>query len=78
MNGSSTISMFCGDGISAGLCMCSSVPSVSRAMYSTLGAVAMRVRLNSLSSRSRTMSIWSRPRNPQRKPKPRATDDSGW
>ena len=38
--------------------------------YSTDGAVAMRLRSNSRSSRSRTISMCSRPRNPQRNPKP--------
>ena len=32
---------------------------------------------NSRSRRSCTISIWSNPKNPQRKPKPKATDDSG-
>ncbi len=45
--------------------------------YSTDGAEAMSSRLNSRSRRSWTISMWRRPRNPQRKPKPRAIDDSG-
>ncbi len=42
----------------------------------TLGAVAIRSRLNSRSNRSRMISRWSRPRKPQRKPKPSAADVS--
>ncbi len=37
----------------------------------------MRSRSDSRSNRSRTMSMWSRPRKPQRKPNPSATDVSG-
>src|SRR5437773_12214565 len=54
----------------------STAPSVLWTWYSTFGTVLIRSRLNSRSSRSRTISMWSRPRNPQRKPKPRATDAS--
>ena len=45
--------------------------------YTTFGAVEMRLRSNSRSRRSRTISMCSRPRKPQRKPKPSAVDDSG-
>ena len=45
-------------------------PSVVCTRYSTDGAVAMRLRSNSRSRRSRTISMCSSPRNPQRKPKP--------
>ena len=41
------------------------------------GAVVMRSRLNSRSSRSWMISMWRRPRNPQRNPKPSASDESG-
>ncbi len=37
----------------------------------------MRSRSNSRSSRSWMISMWSMPRKPQRKPKPRAAEDSG-
>ena len=46
--------------------------------YSTLGADAMRSSANSRSRRSWVISMCSRPRKPQRNPKPSATDDSGW
>ena len=42
--------------------------------YTTEGAVMMRSRSYSLSRRSRTMSMCSSPRKPQRKPKPRLED----
>ena len=45
--------------------------------YSTDGAVAIRVRSNSRSRRSRTISMCSSPRNPQRNPKPRAPGGLG-
>jgi len=50
---------------------------VNRTWYSTDGADAMRSRLNSRSSRSWTISMWSRPRKPHRNPKPSATELSG-
>ena len=75
--GSSMWSMRLASGSSVGLSTSSSDPSVRKARYSTLGAVAMRERLNSRSRRSRTISMCSRPRKPQRKPMPRAWDDSG-
>ena len=45
--------------------------------YSTLGAVVIRSRSNSLSSLSMMISKCKRPKNPQRKPKPKATEVSG-
>ena len=54
-----------------------SEPSVLVMWYSTDGAVEMSDRPNSRSSRSRTISMWSRPRKPQRKPKPSAPEVSG-
>ena len=36
-----------------------------------------RSRSNSRSSRSWIISMWSMPKNPHRKPKPRAMEDSG-
>ena len=47
-------------------------------MYDTLGTVVMTSILNSRSSRSCTISMCRSPRKPQRKPNPRAIDDSGW
>ena len=52
-------------------------PRVRTTWYSTDGADAMRSRSNSRSRRSWTISMWSRPRKPQRNPKPRATELSG-
>ena len=52
-------------------------PFVLCTRYSTLGAVAISAKLNSRSSRSFTISMCSRPRKPQRNPKPSAPDDSG-
>ena len=49
----------------------------SSTWYSTDGADAMRSRSNSRSRRSWMISMWSRPRKPQRKPKPSATELSG-
>jgi hypothetical protein len=45
--------------------------------YTTPGAVAISARSNSRSSRACTMSACSRPRKPQRKPKPSASLVSG-
>ena len=63
--------------MSAGEWTTSSLPSVSVTSYSTFGVVASSSRSYSRSSRSRTMSMWSRPRKPQRKPKPSAWLVSG-
>ena len=52
-------------------------PAVSATAYSTDGAEAIRSRSNSRSSRSWTISMCSKPRKPQRKPVPSATDVSG-
>jgi hypothetical protein len=46
-------------------------------LYTTDGAVVMRSRSYSRSSRSCTISMWSRPRNPTRKPSPSASEVSG-
>ena len=46
-------------------------------LYSTLGAVASKSKLNSRSKRSLTTSICKRPKNPTLKPKPSATEFSG-
>ena len=45
--------------------------------YTTFGAVEIRSRSNSRSSRSREISMCSRPKNPQRNPNPSATEVSG-
>ena len=76
-NGSSMRSSFWGGGISDGLWTWTVVPSVWWARYSTDGAVAIRVRLNSRSRRSRTISMCNSPRKPQRNPKPSAPEVSG-
>ena len=52
-------------------------PSVVVTRYSTPGAVVTRSTSNSRSSRSCTISMCSRPRKPQRNPKPSAADVSG-
>ena len=75
--GSSTWSITAAGGISAGFSTSMSSPSVLCTRYSTLGTVVTRLRLNSRSSRSCTISMCSRPRNPQRKPKPSAVEVSG-
>ena len=76
--GSSMTSMSVGFGSSAGLSTTTVAAAVGQlTWYSTDGAEAMRSRPNSRSSRSWTISMWSRPRNPQRKPKPSATELSG-
>ena len=77
MTGSSIFSMLPGSGSFAGLSISRTSPSVVVTRYNTPGAVVTRSMSNSRSSRSWTISMWSRPRNPQRKPKPSATDVSG-
>ena len=64
-------------GNSLGLVTRISVRSSIVTSYSTLGAVEISSRSNSRSSRSRTISRWSSPRNPTRKPNPSATEVSG-
>ena len=54
-----------------------SAPSSSTTRYTTFGEVEIRSRSNSRSSRSRLISMCKRPRKPQRKPNPSATDVSG-
>jgi hypothetical protein len=51
--------------------------SLSTTSYTTVGAVVIRSMSNSRSRRSCTMSMCSRPRKPQRKPKPSACETSG-
>ena len=77
MNGSRISSMVPGSGMSEGLCTSSSSPLVSVTSNSTEGIVASSSRSYSRSRRSRTMSMCSRPRKPQRKPKPSASEVSG-
>ena len=77
MTGSSIVSMRPASGSFAGLSISCTTPSVVVTRYSTPGAVVTRSMLNSRSSRSWTISMCSRPRKPQRKPKPSATDVSG-
>jgi hypothetical protein len=52
-------------------------PFVCSTWYITLGVVAIRSTANSRRSRSWMISRCRSPRNPQRKPKPSATDVSG-
>ena len=75
--GSSMNSIWDGDGISEGLSTSIGARRSGGPRYSTLGAVAMRDRSNSRSRRSRTISMCSSPRNPQRNPNPSAPDVSG-
>ena len=65
------------DGISDGFETSITEPSPLVMWYSTDGAVEISDRPNSRSRRSRTISMWSRPRKPHRKPKPSAPDVSG-
>ena len=76
--GSSIVSMSVGFGSRAGLSTTTTPrPCVRLTWYSTDGAEAMRSRSNSRSRRSWTISMWRRPRNPQRNPNPSATELSG-
>ncbi len=75
MYGSSTSSTSLG--ISAGLCTSTTSPVRFVARYATVGAVMSRSRSNSRSSRSRTISMCSSPRKPQRNPNPSACEVSG-
>ena len=63
--------------MSDGLWTSITVPSVIVTSNDTDGIVAISSRSYSRSRRSRTMSMCSSPRKPQRKPKPRASDVSG-
>ena len=76
-NGSSIQSISLAGGISLGLSTTTSSPPMRCTRYSTDGAVAIRLRSNSRSSRSRMISMWSRPRKPQRNPNPSAPEVSG-
>ena len=77
MNGSRTSATRAGSGKSLGLWTGITVPSVSVTSYSTLGIVVSSSRSYSRSRRSRTMSMCSSPRKPQRNPKPSASEVSG-
>ena len=77
MYGSRTSVTSAGSGMSLGECTGIVVPSVRVTSYSTLGIVASSSRSYSRSRRSRTMSMCSSPRKPQRKPKPSASLVSG-
>ena len=72
MTGSSIFAMRPASGSFAGLSISCTSPSVVVTRYSTPGAVVTRSMSNSRSSRSWTISMCSRPRKPQRKPKPSA------
>ena len=69
MNGSRISSTCVGSGSSLGESMRLIVPSVILISYVTVGAVCTISMLNSRSRRSWMISMCSRPRNPQRKPK---------
>ncbi len=69
--------MRAGSGMSVGLWTGITEPSVSVISNSTDGIVAISSRSYSRSRRSRTMSMCSRPRKPQRKPNPSASEVSG-
>ncbi len=75
--GSRMFSIRLGSGILAGFSTISLVLSRMSTSYTTVGAVVMRSMSNSRSRRSCTISMCSRPRKPQRKPKPSACDTSG-
>ena len=77
MNGSRISAIVPGSGMSDGLWTTSSSPLVSVTSNCTEGIVVSSSRSYSRSRRSRTMSMCRRPRKPQRKPKPRASEVSG-
>ena len=66
-----------GSGISDGALITWYSSLVMRALNCTEGTVVMTVMSNSRSNRSCTISICSIPKNPQRKPKPKAAEVSG-
>ena len=73
----STILLILPSGNSLGLVTWWTVLSSAVTSYGTFGAVEIRSSPNSRSRRSETISMCSRPRKPQRKPKPNATEVSG-
>ena len=75
--GSSIWSISVRSGKPDGLCTSVTMPFLSYTLYETLGTVVMTSISNSRPSLSWIISMWSRPKNPQRKPKPSAADDSG-
>ena len=75
--GSSMKSRTEASGKSAGLAMSRTSPSLKCTLYTTEGAVVMSPRLYSRSSRSWTISMCNRPRNPHRNPNPMALLCSG-
>jgi len=77
MIGSRNSSMVSAGGRREGLETCRTSPPRSVTSYTTEGAVVMRLMSYSRSRRSCTMSMCSRPRKPQLKPKPSACDTSG-
>ena len=64
-------------GILDGLSTIKIVPSDCCTWYTTVGAVVIRFMPYWRSKRSCTISMWSKPRKPQRKPKPKACETSG-
>src|SRR5262249_10715112 len=77
MIGSRISSIFDGSGSFAGFSIGVTDPSRSMTSYTTVGAVVTSDISYSRSSRSCTISMCSRPRNPQRKPQPSACEVSG-
>ncbi len=77
MMGSRISSIVDGSGSFEGFSISVTAPSRVFTWYTTVGAVVMRSMSYSRSSRSCTMSMCSRPRKPQRKPKPSACEVSG-
>ena len=77
IKGSSIFSITAMSGKPAGLCTSVKPPFLSYTLYDTLGTVVMTSMLNSRLRRSCTISMCSKPKKPQRKPNPNATDDSG-
>src|SRR5690606_31270592 len=79
INGSSTRSNFDGSGKSEGLFTINRASGsfLVYAKYDTLGTVVITVMLNSRSKRSCIISMCNIPKNPQRKPNPKAAELSG-
>ena len=75
--GSSMKSRLDASGRSAGFAMSNTSPSLRCTLYTTEGAVVIRLRSYSRSSRSWTISMCNRPRNPHRNPNPMALLCSG-
>ncbi|MNS57542.1 hypothetical protein D3C72_904310 [compost metagenome] len=75
--GSSVSAMVAGSGHFTGLSTMITSPLLVVTLYSTEGAVVIKLTLYSRSRRSWMISRCNRPKKPQRKPKPKATEVSG-